>query len=307
MSRTVLVTGCSSGIGRATAERFRDEGLTVYATARDPDDISDLRARGCRTARLDVRDHSEVQRVVDRVYDEAGSLDCLVNNAGYGQFGAVEDVPMAKVRRQFETNTFGPLALIQAIVPRMREQGRGTVVNVGAGVGGVSPAGLGVYTASKYALHSLSDALRQELSGHGVDVVVVEPGFVDTGFTRRVLAELDAVDRSVAHARLYRVLDDVDAVSGSDPGINRPERVADAIYRVAAAENPSPVVRVGAVAGLGTALAAVVRGRLRDAAARVAVRLLATDHVQRFLERRGDRSAGRANGDSRDRRRPDRA
>ena len=286
MADTVLVTGCSTGIGRATAERFDDAGWEVYATARDPDELADLDERGCRTAALDVTDEGAAGDVVDRVVDERGRLDCLVNNAGYGQFGPVEDVPLEKVRAQFEVNTFGPLRLVHAALPHMRERGGGTIVNVGAGVGGLTVPGLGVYTASKFALQSVSDALRQEVGDAGVDVAVVEPGAVATDFYDRAVAEVAGIDHTPTYASLYRVLDDIEVFERGVPGVNRPERVAETILKAATADSPRPVYRVGLAATVGTLLGAVVRGGVRDAVSRAGLRVLASGPVQRFLEGR---------------------
>jgi NAD(P)-dependent dehydrogenase (short-subunit alcohol dehydrogenase family) len=285
MVRTVLITGCSTGIGRATARRFLDAGWDVYATARDPDEIRDLKARGCRTAALDVTDDAQVRSVVDRVYEERGRLDCLVNNAGYGQFGAVEDVPLEAIVEQFDVNTFGPLRLVHAVLPRMRARGDGTIINVGAGAGGVTVPGLGIYTGSKFALESVSDALRQEVSPHGVDVAVVEPGYVATDFYDRALAEIESIEHTPAYADLYRVLDDIGIVQRGGPGINRSERVAEAIFEAATAERPDAVYRVGVASILSTYLGAVVRGRSRDAASRIGVKALSNEWVQRRLRR----------------------
>ena len=285
MVKTALVTGCSSGIGRATAERFADAGWEVYATARDPGELDDLAASGCRPVELDVTDADAVEAAVDRVYEERGHLDCLVNNAGYGQMGPVEDVPVDRVVDQFDTNTFGPLRLIRAALPRMRERGRGTIINVGAGFGSLSIPGLGAYTGSKYALHSLTDALGQEVSDKGVDAVVVEPGLVATEFYDRAEAELDGIDRTSAYADLYRVVDDVDLVERKPPGVNTPERVAETIHEAATADRPKSVYRVGTLATVGTLFAAVVRGRARGVVTRAGVRALGSRPAQAVLER----------------------
>ena len=285
MGETALVTGCSSGIGRATALAFRDEGWDVYATARDVSDVRDLEERGCKTVRLDVTDGTTVEAAVERAFEEQGHLDCLVNNAGYGQFGPVEDVPMEAVVEQFDVNTFGPLRLVRATLPRMRERGDGTILNVTAGFGGVTGPGIGVYTASKFALESVSDSLRQELSGSGVDVVMVEPGVVATEFYDRALAELESLDRTPAYDDLYRVLDDIGVVRAGGPGINPPDRVAETILEAATADRPDPVYRVGPVARFGTYVGSLVCGRARDALSRVGVDVLSSDFAQRYLER----------------------
>lgn len=286
MGQTALVTGCSSGIGRATAEAFREAGWEVYATARDADDVADLGERGCHTAELDVTDPEEVRSVVDAVYAEQGHLDCLVNNAGYGQFGPIEDVPMEEVVRQFQVNTFGPLRVVKAALPRMRERGDGTVVNVGGGFRGVTGPGLGVYTGSKYALHSMTDALRQEVAPAGVDVVLVLPGAVATGFYERVRQEVSSYDHNPEYEDLYRVLDDLDIVQAGGPGINSPERVAETILKAADDDDPSPSYYVGSLAWLGSLAGSAVRGRVRDAVSRAGLRGLASDPVQRLLESR---------------------
>jgi NAD(P)-dependent dehydrogenase (short-subunit alcohol dehydrogenase family) len=182
VSKAVLVTGCSSGIGRATAEVLARGGRTVYATARRVETIEDLAAAGCTLVRLDVCDEDSMQAAVDTIGREHGAVGVLVNNAGYGQEGAVEDVPVDEVRRQFETNLFGLHRLTQMVLPGMREQGWGRVVNVSSMGGRLTFPGGGVYHASKHALEALSDALRYEVRPFGVDVVVIEPGLVRTRF-----------------------------------------------------------------------------------------------------------------------------
>ena len=286
MTDAVLITGCSSGIGLSTARRFLDDGWRVYATARDSDDTAGLDERGCETFELDVTDEQQVAAVVDGIFEETGRLDCLVNNAGYGQFGPVEDVPMEAVAQQFDVNTLGPLRLIRAALPRMRERGRGTIINVTAGFGDLSMPGIGVYTASKYALESATIALRQEVSQFGVDTVYVEPGVVATSFYDRALSELDDLDRTPAYDDLYRALDSIGVVRGGGPGINRPERVAAVIHRAATANDPDPAYRVGPVASLGTYAGRVLRGDLRDGASRVGLRTLSSAPAQRWLSRR---------------------
>lgn len=174
----MLITGCSSGIGWETAREFQTHGWTVYATARDLDDITDLRTKGCETAELDVTDSVEIETVVDRIIDANGHIDCLVNNAGYCQTGAIEELPMDAVEAQFDVNLYGPIRLIKAVAPHMREQDAGTIINVTSVLGRFAVPVWGVYCASKFALEGLSDTLRMELKPFGVHVVCVEPPFV---------------------------------------------------------------------------------------------------------------------------------
>ena len=189
-SRAVLVTGCSSGIGAATAARLAGAGWTVYATARRPETLADLEAKGCKPLALDVADEASRQAAVDAVVEAEGAVGVLVNNAGFSQSGAVESVPDERVRAQFETNVFGPLALARLVLPGMREQGWGKVVNVSSMGGRFTFPGGGVYHATKYSLEALSDALRFELKGFGVDVILIEPGIIRTGFSAAAVREL---------------------------------------------------------------------------------------------------------------------
>src|SRR3954468_4344806 len=189
-SRTVLITGCSSGIGRATAERLAGAGWPVIATARRTEAIAGLEAKGCRTLALDVADEASMQAAVEG----AGPVGVLINNAGYSQSGAVESVPMEDVRRQFETNVFGLVRLTQLVLPAMRAQGWGKVVNVSSmGANLVFPGG-GFYHATKFAVNAISDALRYEVKGFGVDVVTIEPGLITTEFGETAAASTGAGD-----------------------------------------------------------------------------------------------------------------
>jgi NADP-dependent 3-hydroxy acid dehydrogenase YdfG len=181
-SRAVLITGCSSGIGHATARRLIADGYTVYATARRPQTIADLAEAGANTLALDVTDEASMQAAVDHVTAAEGAVGVLVNNAGYSQSGAIESVPVDEVRRQYETNVFGLIRMCQLVLPGMREQSSGTVVNVGSMGGRLTFPGAGIYHSTKYALESISDSLRFEVRGFGIDVVLIEPGLIVTGF-----------------------------------------------------------------------------------------------------------------------------
>ena len=189
-SSVVLVTGCSSGIGRETARHLAGLGHTVIATARRVEDLAELAAAGCRTLPLDVTDEASMRAAVEAVETAHGRIDVLVNNAGYSQSGAVESVPLARTRSQFETNVFGPLRLTQLVLPGMRRRGAGRIVNVSSMGGRLVFPGGGVYHASKYALEALSDALRYELRPFGIAVVLIEPGLIRTNFAATVGATL---------------------------------------------------------------------------------------------------------------------
>jgi short-subunit dehydrogenase len=178
----VLVTGCSTGIGRATAAALLAAGHTVWATARSPETLADLAAAGAHVTSLDVTDEASMTAAVAEVEAQHGRVGTLVNNAGYGEYGAVEEVDLDKVRAMFETNVFGLARMCQLVLPGMRAAGRGRIVNVSSMGGRMTfPLG-GYYHASKYAVEALSDALRVEVRPFGVDVVVLEPGVTRSSF-----------------------------------------------------------------------------------------------------------------------------
>jgi NAD(P)-dependent dehydrogenase (short-subunit alcohol dehydrogenase family) len=249
VSRAVLVTGCSSGIGRATAERLAARGFTVYATARRVEAIADLETRGCRVLALDVTDEDSMRAAVATVQDEQGAVGALVNNAGYSQSGAVEEVPMAEVRRQFETNVFGLVRMCQLVLPGMRAQGHGRIVNVSSMGANFTFPGGGFYHATKYAVEAISDALRFEVKGFGIDVVIVQPGIIRTGFAD---AATDAIHTATPAEGPYAVFNA--AVAGATQGVYEdgplarlgggPEVVARTIERAISARSPKIRYRV---------------------------------------------------------------
>ena len=190
LSKSVLITGCSTGIGRATALRLAGAGWKVYATARGVEKLGELEKAGCRTLALDVTDEASMAAAVRQVEREDGAVGVLINNAGYSQSGALETVELEGVRRQFETNVFGLLRLTQLVLPGMRRQGWGKVVNIGSMGGKLTFPGGGAYHATKYAVEALSDALRFEVRGFGVDVVLVQPGLIRTEFSQAAVGSM---------------------------------------------------------------------------------------------------------------------
>jgi NAD(P)-dependent dehydrogenase (short-subunit alcohol dehydrogenase family) len=265
MTKTVLITGSSSGIGRATAVEFMRREWTVYATARDAEDVADLAEAGCETAELDVTSDADVERVVDRIESETGRIDCLVNNAGYGQYGPVEDVPIETLHDQFDVNVYGPHRLTREVLPLMRRREEGTIVNISSVQGRVATGTAGAYAGSKFALEALSDALRVEVDDYGVDVVLVEPGPVETRFGERAETEIDGLDRSGGYETLYSLLEDSDVLaSGGDFGTH-PSEVAAVVADAANTSDPDPRYPVGTLASLLVA-SRHLPDRWRDAA-----------------------------------------
>jgi NAD(P)-dependent dehydrogenase (short-subunit alcohol dehydrogenase family) len=233
-SEAVLITGCSTGIGRATAEHLARLGHTVYATARRLDSIRDLEAHGCRLLELDVTDEQSMTSAVRAVEDAEGAVGVLVNNAGYSQSGAVESIPMDAVRRQFETNVFGLVRMCQLVLPGMRAQRWGRIVNISSMGGRLVFPGGGFYHATKFAVEALSDALRFEVKGFGVEVVVIEPGLIKTDFGKAAVGSLAPATDDGPYAHFNNAVGSTTA-NAYEGGLARlgagPEAVAKAIEK----------------------------------------------------------------------------
>ena len=240
-TKRAIVTGCSTGIGRATALELASRGYEVVATARRVETLSDLKV--ARTLALDV----DSDESVASVRAEVGPVDVLVNNAGYAVEGAVEEVPLADVRRMFETNFFGSLRMIQAFAPAMREQGSGTIVNVTSVAGVVAGPFSGFYSASKFALEAASEALHLEIGHYGVRVLIVEPGSIETNFGANVV---DHRGGPGPYEPLFKEWGKAAGVLSGGQPTPGPELVALAICDALAAESPPLRLPVGADAEL---------------------------------------------------------
>ena len=233
-----LVTGGSSGIGEQTASRLRKAGFEVYAVARRVDRMAALEGEGVTTFAMDVTDDASMVAGVDRVIAERGRLDVLVNNAGYGSYGAVEDVPIDEARRQFEVNVFGLARLTQLVLPGMRQRRSGTIVNISS-IGGKIYEPLGSwYHATKFAVEGLSDSLRVELAPHGIDVVIIEPGAIRTEWNG--ISRDGAIARSggTAYAGQAQTLVRTYVAVDGPRLAAHPQVVADAIAKAVTATRP---------------------------------------------------------------------
>ncbi len=248
ITRTALVTGASSGIGEETARRLQGLGYTVYGAARRTDRLEKLAAEGVRPLAMDVTDDASMTAGIARIIEETGRIDVLVNNAGYGSYGAIEDVPIDEVRRQFEVNLFGLGRLVQLVTPHMRGQKSGTIINISS-MGGrlTTPLG-GWYHATKYAVEALSDALRMELKPFGIDVVLVEPGGIRTEWAGIAADHLEETAEGSAYS------DQIRAVAGSmrNESVQRrqspPSVIANAVERIVTARKPRTRYAIGFMA-----------------------------------------------------------
>lgn len=257
-SRAVLVTGCSSGIGHATALRLVRGGWPVWATARRVETLAELEAAGCRTLALDVTDESSMVAAVRAVEQDAGAVGVLVNNAGYSQSGAVEEVPLDAIRRQFETNVFGAVRMTQLVLPAMRAQGWGKVVNVSSMGSEFTFPGGGFYHATKAALDQITDSLRFEVGGFGIDAILIQPGIIKTRFDETAVGGMPAAasDHGAAdgaYERFNRTLAKATKEVYEGPAMKLggpPEAVAKVIEKAITARRPRASYLVTASARL---------------------------------------------------------
>jgi len=239
-SPVVVITGCSSGIGRVTARYLKERLITVVPTARTEEEVADLRAEGFENAmKLDVRRSEEIAAVIREVTAREGSIDVWFNNAGYGQMGAVEDLPVEALREQFETNLFGLHECTRQILPVMRRQGRGTIIQHSSVLGLVSLPMRGAYNASKYAVEGLTDTLRLELAGSGIHVVLLNTGPVSSRFRENALRTLHKLDIDASRwSSFYRK-----ALRGEAKKVPfnlPPEAVASVVHRIVLSDDPAP-------------------------------------------------------------------
>ena len=268
-SKAVLITGCSTGIGRETARHLAALGdYVVYATARRVETLTDLEAAGCRTLALDVTDEGSMQAAVDAVEGAEGSVWGLINNAGYSQSGAVESIPIDSLRRQFETNVFGLVRMCQLVLPGMRRRGEGRIVNLSSMGGRLTFPGGGAYHATKYAVEALSDAMRFEVKGFGVDVVLIEPGLITTEFGETAagsVGETEAGEGPYAKFNAEVAKGTADAYKGPMVKLGGgPDAVAKKIETALTAARPRPRYTVTASAKLAITQRRLVTDRMWD-------------------------------------------
>lgn len=262
---TALVTGASSGIGMATARKLAELGYVVFAAARRVDRMKELESAGIRPIAMDVTDDASMIVGVEHIIAETGRIDVLVNNAGYGSYGSIEDVPAAEARRQFDVNVFGLGRLTQLVTPQMREQGDGYIVNVSSMGGKVYSALGGWYYATKFAVEGLSDALRLELAPFGIKVVIIEPGAIDTEWGGIAAGSLLAHSGDSAYADQARQL--AQALGSEGGGAlrgSKPQVVANAIGRAVRSSHPRPRYAIGMGAKPATYARRVLPDRVLD-------------------------------------------
>jgi NAD(P)-dependent dehydrogenase (short-subunit alcohol dehydrogenase family) len=266
--RSILITGCSSGIGHAAAHGLKLRGWRVFATARNPDDCERLRSEGLQAFRLDLTDPGTIETALGQVLRRTdGALDALFNNGGYAQPGALEDLTTDLIRDQFEANFFGWHELTRRVIPVMRRQGSGRLVFCSSVLGFLGAKFRGAYVASKFAVEGMADTLRLELHGSGIHVVLIEPGPIDSRFREHAIEQIDRtidIDGSIHHAEYRRMLSRRAGGASSSRFRRPPEAVVAALIKAVERPRPAARYRVTAPTTIGWYLSRLLPARAMD-------------------------------------------
>lgn len=243
--KVILITGASSGMGHEAAKELAQEGHVVYGGARRIEKMQDLAQYGVRPIRLDVTDEDACKRAVDEIIKEQGRIDVLINNAGYGSYGAIEDVTLDEARRQFDVNVFGVAALIKAVLPHMRQRHSGRIITTGSMGGRLVSFFGGWYHATKYSIEALSDALRMELKPFGIDVTIIEPGCIKTDWGHIAADHLAQSAKGGAYEQIAEKTAEGMHKLYSGNMMSDPKVVVRAISKAVNARRPRPRYLIG--------------------------------------------------------------
>lgn len=245
MKKVILITGASSGMGKETAKKLINEGHTVYTVARRIDQMQDLKSLGGFPLQMDVTKEDDIRKVIDTIIGKEGRIDVLWNNAGYGLYGSVEDVPLDEARKQMEVNVFGIAAVSQAVVPYMRQAKSGLIINTSS-MGGKMYFPMGAwYHASKHAVEGLSDCMRLELKQFNIKVVVLEPGFIATEFGSVLLENFSRISEESAYKNLMDKIIEGTKKAAQENGSSKSSVIADTISKIVDSRSPKTRYRVG--------------------------------------------------------------
>lgn len=245
MKKVILITGASSGMGKESAKQLIREGHTVYTVARRIEEMQDLKEMGGHPIKMDVTLEADIDQVIHTIIAEQGSIDVLWNNAGFGLYGSVEDVPLAEARRQFEVNVMGLAAMTQKVVPHMRKAKSGTIINTSS-MGGKMYFPMGAwYHASKHAVEGLSDCLRLELKAFNINVVVLEPGFIATEFGSVLMDSFSKIKKDSAYRKLMDKIISGMKDAEKPGGSSDPKVIAATISKIISSNKPKTRYKVG--------------------------------------------------------------
>lgn len=265
--KVALITGCSSGIGHATALALQDEGFHVVATGPTLEELVDLRDQGCEIVELDVTEEWQRQQAVDAAERHHGAVDVLVNNTGYGQYGPIEEIPLEAIKWQFEVNVFGTIRMAQLVLPAMRRQGEGRIINLSSIAGEIERPGAGIYHATKHGIEAIHAALRTEVKDFGVHVIGIQSGPVNTNFDEVASASIpDTGPDSPYLAFKENVRERThNHMSARGTGLLEPEDIAKKIVEAATDDDPAPRYHVGKFAKAASALSNLTPDSIWDA------------------------------------------
>ncbi len=237
IQKVVLITGASSGIGKATAEKLLEEGYIVYGSARKTEELESI--KGIRALKLDMTDYASLEKAVEKVIHEQNRIDVLFNNAGYGQYGSVEETPIEDAKYQFDVNLFGLARLTQLVLPHMRKQKSGTIINTSS-MGGKIYTPLGAwYHATKHALEGWSDCLRLEVKSFGIDVVIIEPGGIQTSWGSIAIKKMMSISGSGPYKKLMKAsAERMKSTYEGQGSLSPPSVIADVVSKAVASPRP---------------------------------------------------------------------
>lgn len=254
MNKTVLITGASQGIGKLTALKFKEQGFNVIAVSRSISKSQELKSKGIDLYEMDISDKESIESVFDKINSKYPQIDILINNAGFSQNGFIEELTLEQIRYQFEVNVFGLIKVTQMVLPSMRKAGKGKIINIGSAGGDFTSPGASAYHASKYAIESFTDGLRQELKTFGIDVVLIKPGGVATDFTANARANYPEAIKGnpygVQRKKFNEMLDTILDPNKSSVSLLSPNKVAGVILEAAIAQKPRTRYKVGSLAKL---------------------------------------------------------
>lgn len=236
--KVVLVTGASAGIGKATVELLLQEGFIVYGAARRVEQMKELESKGARIIAMDVTNELSMKNGIERIIQEQGRIDVLFNNAGYGSYGAVEDVPLEEARRQFEVNLFGLSRLVQLVLPYMREQSSGKIINTSSAGGKVYTLLGAWYHAAKHALEGYSDCLRVEVKPFGIDVIIIEPGATKSEWAEIVIGHVQKTSETTAYSKLTKAFIETLKKFEKSGAVYSPNQIAELVSKAIRSKKP---------------------------------------------------------------------
>jgi NAD(P)-dependent dehydrogenase (short-subunit alcohol dehydrogenase family) len=260
--QVILITGASAGMGKEFAKQLLQDGHIVYGAARRLDKMNDLRQLGVRVLAMDVTDDASMVHAVDVIVKEEGRIDVLVNNAGYGSYGAIEDVPMAEARYQLEVNVFGAARLIQLVLPAMRAQHYGRIINISSIGGKIATPFGGWYHASKFALEGLSDSLRSEVAPFGIDVVVIEPGGIKSEWGQIAMTNLEKISSGTVYGPMAKKF--AGGLSAVDNKVPGPDVITRLVKQAIGAKKPKTRYSGGYMAKPALLMRKILSDRMFD-------------------------------------------